>query len=80
MKIPTRKLKKTPHEYKIGDKISIKRGMKRKYGQDPYEGPYSILKVNTNEPYNTVSAMVAILLDVFHVGRGTFCFVTYVKY
>ena len=26
------------------------------------------------------SAMVAILLDNFHVGRGTFCFFAYVEY
>lgn len=56
--------KRTPHEYKIGDTISIKRGMKRKYRQDPYEGPYSILKVNTN---GTIQYRKGVTTDTINI-------------
>ena len=56
--------KKTPHKYKIGDKNSIKRGMKRRYRQDPYEGPYSILKVNTN---GTIQYRKGVTTDTINI-------------
>ena len=58
--------KRTPYEYKIGNEISIKRGMKRKYGQDPYEGPYSILKVNTN---GTIQHRKGVKTDIINIQK-----------
>jgi hypothetical protein len=39
--------KQIPHTYNIGDKVLIKRGTENKY-EAPYEGPYTITKVNDN--------------------------------
>jgi len=42
--------KRIPHEYKVGDPIliDIKYKTKSKYGKNPYDGPYTIVRVNTN--------------------------------
>ena len=35
------------HEYKVGEKVLLKRGNENKY-ESPYQGPFEILKVNDN--------------------------------
>ena len=40
--------KRKSHNYKEGDKVLVKARQEHKYGQNPYEGPYTILKVNSN--------------------------------
>jgi RNase H-like domain found in reverse transcriptase/Integrase zinc binding domain len=40
--------KRKPYCYKVGDKVLLKNDLHWKYGQDPYSGPYTILKVNDN--------------------------------
>ena len=39
--------KRTPHTYRIGDQVLIRRGTESKY-ETPYKGPYTIAKVNEN--------------------------------
>jgi hypothetical protein len=39
--------KRIPHTYNIGDKVLVRRGAENKY-EAPYEGPYTITKVNDN--------------------------------
>jgi putative ribosome biogenesis GTPase RsgA len=39
--------KRIPHTYNIGDKVLIRRGTENKY-EAPYQGPYTITKVNDN--------------------------------
>ena len=56
--------KRIPHEYNVGDKISIKKGNKRKYGEDPYEGPYEIIKVNTN---GTIRYQKGVMTDTINI-------------
>ena len=40
--------KRIEYEYKVGDKIMLKTESKTKYGEDQYEGPYVILRINDN--------------------------------
>ena len=37
-----------PHEYKIGDIVTVKAPKGRKHGNDPYLGPMRITQVNDN--------------------------------
>jgi hypothetical protein len=40
--------KRIPHHYKVGDKVLYRIDTLSKYSENPYEGPYKIVKVNTN--------------------------------
>ena len=40
--------KRKAHQYAVGDRILIKTDPNRKYGQNAYKGPYSIISVNDN--------------------------------
>ena len=40
--------KRLPYQYQVGEKILITRGLKNKYGDNPYEGPYRVLSINEN--------------------------------
>jgi hypothetical protein len=53
------------HEYKIGDKVLLRRGTENKY-EAPYAGPFEILKVNEN---GTVRLMVKSVEDSYNVRR-----------
>ena len=37
-----------PHEYRVGDKVLVRNEQSRKYGVNPYSGPYEITKLNDN--------------------------------
>ena len=36
------------HHYKVNDKVLLKGIRATKYGTNPYEGPYTVIKVNRN--------------------------------
>ena len=40
--------KRIPHEYHVGDKVLYQVETKSKLNENPWEGPYKIVKVNTN--------------------------------
>jgi hypothetical protein len=57
--------KRTPHKYSVGDKVLLKRGTENKY-EAPYEGPYTILKINDN---GTVRLKVKNVEDTYNIRR-----------
>jgi hypothetical protein len=59
--------KRIPHTYNIGNKVLIRRGTENKY-EAPYEGPYTITKVNDN---GTVCLKVNNVEDFYNVCRLT---------
>jgi hypothetical protein len=40
--------KRIPHNYRVGDKVLYRIEWVSKYNENPYEGPYEIVQVNTN--------------------------------
>ena len=40
--------KRVKYTYTVGQKVLIKTEQSRKYGKDPYEGPYEVIEVNNN--------------------------------
>jgi hypothetical protein len=59
--------KQIPHTYNIGDKVLIRGGTDNKY-EAPYEGPYTITKVNDN---GTVRLKVNNVEDTYNLRRLT---------
>jgi transposase InsO family protein len=59
--------KRIPHQYKVGDKVLLKRGTENKY-ETPYQGPYTILKVNDN---GTIRMQVNNVEDTYNIRRLT---------
>jgi hypothetical protein len=59
--------KRIPHTYNIGDKVLIRRGTEIKY-EAPYQGPYTITKVNDNR---TVRLKVNNVEDTYNIRRLT---------
>ena len=57
--------KRVAHVYKQGDKVLLKRGTENKY-ETPYEGPYTVLKVNDN---GTVRLKVRNVEDTYNIRR-----------
>jgi hypothetical protein len=57
--------KRIPHTYNIGDKVLVRRGTENKY-EAPYEGPYTITKVNDN---GTVCLKVNNVEDTYNIWR-----------
>ena len=55
--------KRIPHEYRVGDKVLLKRGTENKM-EAPYKGPYEILQVNDN---GTVQLRVKAIIDNFNI-------------
>ena len=53
-----------PYTYKVGDKVLIKAPENRKFGQDPYIGPYSVMQVNDN---GTVILRKGAVSDTFNI-------------
>ena len=53
------------HEYKVGEKVLLKRGNENKY-ESPYQGPFEILKVNDN---GTVRLTVNSVTDTYNIRR-----------
>jgi hypothetical protein len=59
--------KRIPYDYKVGQKVLLKRGNENKY-EAPYKGPYLILKLNNN---GTVHLKVGAVTDTYNVRRLT---------
>jgi hypothetical protein len=59
--------KRIPHTCRIGDKVLVRRGTENKY-EAPYEGPYTITKVND---IGTVCVKVNNVEDTFNIRRLT---------
>ena len=59
--------KRTPHTYRVGDKVLIRRGTENKY-ETPYKGPYQITRVNEN---GTVRIRVQNVEDTYNIRRIT---------
>ncbi len=57
--------KRIPHTYTVGDKVLLQRGTENKY-ESPYEGPYTILKVNDN---GTVQLQMKSISDTVNIRR-----------
>ena len=55
------------HQYKVGDKVlhNVTKGLvKPKYGQNPYEGPYTVRKVNDN---GTLTVQMGPVLETINI-------------
>jgi transposase InsO family protein len=59
--------KRIPHQYKVGDKVLLRRGTENKY-ETPYKGLYTILKVNDN---GTIRMQVNNVEDTYNIRRLT---------
>ena len=59
--------KRTPHTYRVGDQVFIRRGMENKY-ETRYKGPYQTTKVNEN---STMQIKVEIVEDTYIIRRST---------
>jgi hypothetical protein len=59
--------KQIPYDYKVGQKVLLKRGNEKKY-KAPYNGPYPILKLYNN---GTVRLKVGAFTDTYNVRRLT---------
>jgi hypothetical protein len=57
--------KRTPHTYRINDKVMLKIGTENKY-ETPYKGPYKILTVNMN---GTVHLQMGAVIDTVNIRR-----------
>lgn len=55
--------KSVKHNYKVGNKVLLKKGTKNKY-KSPYKGPYDILQVNDN---GTVRMKVGAVEDMYNI-------------
>ena len=40
--------KRIPHQYQVGDTVLYRIDSLSKYSENPYDGPYKIVQVNTN--------------------------------
>jgi transposase InsO family protein len=59
--------KRIPHTYSVGDQVLLRRGTENKY-EMPYQGPYTILRVNDN---GTVRLKVKNVEDTYNIRRLT---------
>ena len=47
--------KRKEYDYQVGQKVLIKIEQSRKYGKNPYKGPYEVVKINNNGSVQTKS-------------------------
>jgi hypothetical protein len=59
--------KRIPHTYAVGDQVLLRRGTENKY-EAPFEGPYTVLRVNDN---GTVRLRVRNVEDTINIRRLT---------
>ena len=57
--------KRIPHTYKVGDQVLLRKGSENKYEQ-PYSGPHTVRKVNTN---GTVRLQKGSVTDTVNIRR-----------
>ena len=49
--------KRKSYDYQVGQKVLIKTEQSRKYGKNPYKGPYEIVAINNNGSVNLKSLL-----------------------
>jgi hypothetical protein len=57
-------MKRISHTYKVGDEVLYRNDYLAKYSQDPYDGPYRIVRVNTN---GTVRLKMGAVTDTVNI-------------
>jgi hypothetical protein len=57
-------LKRIPHKYQVGDTVLYHNDYLAKFSQDPYDGPYNIVQVNTN---GTVHLQMGAVMDTVNI-------------
>ena len=60
--------KRIQHEYKINDQVLVKNQQSTKFGQDAYNGPWTVTKVRDN---GTVKITKGIITDVYNIRNIT---------
>jgi hypothetical protein len=60
--------KRKPHVYTVGNKIMIKNDPQRKYGEQAYSGPFTIIRVNDN---GTVRYQKGLIRDTINIRNIT---------
>ena len=58
--------KRIAHQYKVRDKVLLRREDKAKYQHDAYDGPYTIVQVNNN---GTVHLCMGKVVDTINICR-----------
>ena len=53
-----------PHEYKVGDQVTVKQDPNQNFGEDAYKGPYEVLKVNDN---GTLTIRMGARIDWYNI-------------
>ena len=61
-------LKRIKHVYKVNDLVLVKNERSTKYGQDAYNGPWTILEVRNN---GTVKIEKGAVSDVYNIRNIT---------
>jgi hypothetical protein len=56
--------KRISHRYRVGDKVLYKVDSMSKYSENPYDGPYTIMRVNTN---GTVRLRMGAVIDTVNI-------------
>jgi hypothetical protein len=56
--------KRISHKYKVGDVVLYRNDYLAKFSQDPYDGPYNIVQVNTN---GTVRLQMGAVTDTVNI-------------
>ncbi len=56
--------KRIAHEYKEGDSVLYKTDAKSKFGENPWKGPYQIVRVNDN---GTVRLRMGAVIDTINI-------------
>ena len=56
--------KRISHKYQVGDEVLYRNDYLAKFSQDPYDGPYQIVQVNTN---GTVRLQMNAVTDTVNI-------------
>ncbi len=59
--------KRVAHEYRVNDKVLVRRHDLSKYSQNPYDGPYSVTEVHDNGTIRIRKGVTLQLLNIHHV-------------
>jgi hypothetical protein len=57
-------VKRISHEYMVGDDVLYRNNYLAKYSQDPYDGPYHIVRANNN---GTVRLKMGAVTDTVNI-------------
>ena len=59
--------KRLPYTYKVGEKVLVSTDALDKYSTTPYEGPYEIVKVNSNGTLRIKTGAGTDTINIRHV-------------